>query len=126
MKLKFSLLNKFTPLFQCFVLFMLLLQVASAQYSWKQKTNFGGAVRLGAFGFSIDSLGYVGTGDNGSGFKYQDFWQYSPATNAWTQKSNFPMVLTASSSFVINGHAYITGGALSSGLNSALWMYDPV
>src|SRR5439155_15730897 len=40
-----------------------------------------------AVGFSIGAKGYIGTGYNGTYLK--DFWEYDPATDAWTQKANF-------------------------------------
>ena len=44
---------------------------------WTQKTDFGGAERTGAVGFTIGGNGYIGTGNSPSGF-YQDFWEYTP------------------------------------------------
>ena len=34
-------------------------------------------------------MAYIGTG-NGNGYNlYNDFWEYDPSTNTWTQKANF-------------------------------------
>lgn len=44
---------------------------------WTQLTAFGGGLRDSAVGFMIGSLGYVGTGYDGSKL-YADFWQYTP------------------------------------------------
>ena len=52
-----------------------------------QKANFGGVARQEAVGFSIGSKGYIGTGWNGGCL--QDFWEWDPSTNIWTQKANF-------------------------------------
>jgi len=62
--------------------------------SWTQKANFAGEGRIDAVGFSIGNKGYIGTGCNyiaGSGVNsfYQDFWEYDPVSNSWTQKADF-------------------------------------
>jgi hypothetical protein len=40
---------------------------------WTRKADLGGEPRYGAFGFSINSVGYIGTGDNSNGYQ-KDFW----------------------------------------------------
>ena len=40
-------------------------------------------------GFTIGSKGYIGTGYDWQFRLYNDFWEYDPATNAWTQKADF-------------------------------------
>jgi hypothetical protein len=45
--------------------------------TWTKITDFGGGMRESAVGFMIGSLGYVGTGYDGSKY-YADFWQYTP------------------------------------------------
>ena len=55
--------------------------------TWTQKANFP-FIREGAVSFSIGTLGYLGTGEQGSVYK-KDFWEYNPSTNAWTQKADF-------------------------------------
>ena len=52
-----------------------------------RKQTSGEQQEIDAVGFSIGSKGYIGTGYNGS--LYKDFWEYDPATNAWTQKADF-------------------------------------
>ncbi len=59
--------------------------------TWIQKIDFGGGIRRGAAGFSIGSKGYLGTG-----YKYEggyvycnDFWEYDPEVNTWTEKIGF-------------------------------------
>ena len=39
---------------------------ASAQNTWTQKANFGGAPRYGGIGFSIGNYGYIGMGWTGA------------------------------------------------------------
>lgn len=44
--------------------------------------------RSSAVGFTIDSLGYVGTGVDDNFVYYKDFYSYSPTTNKWTCLKN--------------------------------------
>ena len=55
--------------------------------SWSVKANVGAVGRSNAAGFSIGSIGYIGTGYNGTVRK--DFWRYDPSSNSWTQKADF-------------------------------------
>jgi len=55
--------------------------------TWTQKADFGGTARFEAVGFSIESKGYIGTGNDGSSY-LKDFWEYDPAANTWTQKAD--------------------------------------
>jgi len=70
------------------ITFCLLPTFIFSQGTWVQKANFGGAIRDGAVGFSIGTKGYIGTGQNSSGY-LKDFWEYDPSANVWTQKANF-------------------------------------
>ncbi len=96
---------------------------ASGQGTWIQRANFGGAPRLGAIAFSIDTLGYMGTGYTGY---YNDFWQYSPATNTWTQMANLPASgRFGAVGFNIGNKGYISTGSQGVGpLLNDLWEYD--
>ncbi len=44
---------------------------------WTQKTDFEGSARSGAVGFTIDNVGYVATGGNGS-YSFDDVWTLEP------------------------------------------------
>lgn len=60
---------------------------------WQQRADFGNFGRHRATGMGIGNKAYVGTGHlNGSGVDtwYPDWWEYDPATNAWTQKADYP------------------------------------
>jgi N-acetylneuraminic acid mutarotase len=65
----------------------------SATDSWEEKTNFPGNGRVFAFAFSANGKGYIGTGLTflgGAATYLDDFWEYDPATDQWTQKTNYP------------------------------------
>ena len=63
----FDTMNYFLPsrIKRCLLLFLfaacLLPTCIFSQDTWTQKTNFGGAGREGAVGFSIGTKGYIGT-----------------------------------------------------------------
>ncbi|TAL60059.1 MAG: hypothetical protein EPN85_08155, partial [Bacteroidetes bacterium] len=50
--------------------------------TWTQRASFGAGPRKWAVGFSIDSMGYIGTGGehlpNNNKIIYDDFWEYCP------------------------------------------------
>jgi hypothetical protein len=95
-----------------------------AANTWTQKADFGGnpghgAVgRYGAVGFSIFSKGYIGTGYNG--FYLNDFFEFDPVLNTWTQKADFEGGrLSYSVGFSIGSKGYIRTGI------PEFWEYDP-
>ena len=62
---------------------------------WTQKSNFAGAVRgdIDRAPFVLSGKAYLGTGANIASTPmtdYNDFWQYDPVTDTWTQEANFP------------------------------------
>lgn len=59
---------------------------------WTQKADFASSSRHRASSASCGNKGYVGLGHyNGTGVEtyFSDWWEYDPATNAWTQKADF-------------------------------------
>lgn len=58
---------------------------------WTQKAAFAGTARCLSVSFNIGSKGYIGTGINVNfpGSFLNDFWEYDPASDTWSQKSNF-------------------------------------
>ena len=96
---------------------------------WTQKSSFGGIPRSQAVGFSIGSKGYIGTGNdnNGSNGRKNDFWEYDPSTDLWTQKTNFGGgARDLAVGFSIASKGYIgTGTASSSAFKNDFWEYDP-
>lgn len=91
--------------------------------TWSQKANFPGTPRYGAAGFSIGTKGYVGCGNLGSasGPFTNEFWEFDPTANSWTQKTNFPG--TARYGLTHMGWAVGNKGILGMGYNST-WPTD--
>ncbi|MBK8365508.1 MAG: galactose oxidase [Bacteroidetes bacterium] len=102
--------------------------VCFSQNSWIQMSNFGGGVRNSAVSFSIGSKGYVGTGSpNNTGLNLQnDFWEFDPSTNIWTQKANYgggPRL--GAVCFSIGTKGYIGLGSDANMIYRDFWEYDP-
>ena len=96
--------------------------------TWTQKANFGGAARYEAVGFCIGNKGYLGTGiliGNNSSF-CNDFWEYDPVTNTWTQKANFAGTTRSGAiGFSIGSKGYLGTGISGNGYKNDFWEYDP-
>ena len=95
--------------------------------SWAAKTNFPGAARHSATGFSIANKGYLGTGSAGSTSitRYQDFWEYNPVTDTWAQCTNFGgSARQGAVGFSIGTKGYIGTGE-DPGYKQDFWEYDP-
>jgi N-acetylneuraminic acid mutarotase len=65
--------------------------------TWTKKTDFAGGGREEAASFVIGNKAYVGTGyaetygaNNTYSYAYNDWWEYTPTTDTWIQKSNVP------------------------------------
>jgi len=98
-----------------------------AQIPWVQKASMNDPGRYVASCFSINGKGYVGLGQNVSGTKLYDFWEYDPTTNTWTSKGNYQGAGSyAATAFTINGKGYICLGADNSFVcHNDLWEYTP-
>lgn len=68
--------------------------IASYAYNvWNQKANMPAVARHRTTAFTIGNKGYMGLGHYNSGpngnIYLEDFWEYDPASNSWTQKADF-------------------------------------
>ena len=100
--------------------------------SWTKKADFGGVARAVAVGFSAGDKGYIGTGEkwDGISFFYNDFWEYDPATDTWTKRSNFEGTARSGAvGFSIDNKGYIGtgkgGGDPTLVFYNDFWEYDP-
>jgi N-acetylneuraminic acid mutarotase len=88
---------------------------------WIRKADFPGNSTNGVVSFSIGTKGYIGTGDNFStdGFTNSftnEFWEYDPASNSWTQKASLP--ITPARAFAV-GFSIGTKGYVGLGIKDA-------
>src|SRR4051794_13727260 len=108
--------------------FIMIAFTSQAQGTWTRKTDFAGAARWAATGFSIGGKGYFGTGTDQSGY-VKDFWEYDPVTDVWTQKADFGgLGRQGAVSFSIGTKGYIgLGYPPDSSPNTFVdfWEYDP-
>ncbi|TND09139.1 MAG: hypothetical protein FD123_1542 [Bacteroidetes bacterium] len=111
-----------------FAISVSLLAGAQTQYAWVQKAMYGGPARHRSTGLTIGNRGYMGLGHTNSTFDvlYQDWWEYDPGSDTWTQKANFGGGLRYhTAGFVVGNAAYVgTGRAPSSVLMADFWKYD--
>lgn len=86
-----------------------------ASDTWTRKADVPnyGRDRLSAVGFSIGNKGYIGLGVDTLPFNYEknDLHEYSPVTDTWTAKADFPgSTRFAATGFSINGKGYVGTG----------------
>jgi N-acetylneuraminic acid mutarotase len=97
--------------------------------SWTQKTDIDNddawtIIRSSGTAFTLGSKCYVGLGYS-SGVR-SDFWEYDPALDTWTDKTNFEgSARQNASAFVINNRAFIIGGQSSSYFFDDIWEFLP-
>jgi len=98
---------------------------------WTQMADFGGTARTFAVGFSIGLKGYLGTGLDGYdsivGSSTQDFWEFDPSANTWTQKADFGgLDRYGAVGFSIGSKGYVgTGNSVIEDHRNDFWEYDP-
>lgn len=109
--------------------------------SWTKMNDFPATARYGTASFAIGDKGYVIGGDDHTmpeettpNSFLHEVWEYTPATDTWVQKADFPGHGRANSvSFSINGKGYIGTGyyvehndGLAAGIQlKDFWEYDP-
>lgn len=93
---------------------------------WNKKTSIGGTGRHRGIGGNAYQFGYMGLGHvNGAGadISFRDWWQYNPATDSWTQKSDFPVANHGAVCFNLNDRVYVGGG---SSLTNEFYAFNPL
>ncbi len=100
--------------------------------TWTRKQDFPGEAFMTAAGFVVGAKGYVGTG-NLAGSAYaptKTFWEYDPASDAWTRKADFPGAARAFAlAFSLGNRGYMGLGVQTVTPPMALpvdvWAYEP-
>jgi len=106
-----------------------LWQFDPATGAWTQKTDIDNddswtITRSNATAFTLGNKSYVGLGYS-SGVR-GDIWEYDPATDLWTDKTDFEGSARQNAvSFVVNDRAYIASGRSSSYYFDDIWEFKP-
>lgn len=109
--------------------------------SWTQMSSLPGSTRRNAIGTTLNGKGYLGLGADssvsGSGIILDDWWEYDPLINQWSQKTSYPggyniynQTGTAgvyfSTAFAIDSVVYVCGGKMGPNFyGTDLWKYNP-
>lgn len=104
------------------------LSVTTSPNDWTQKANVTVA-RTQAVAFSIGNKGYFGLGLSSATNNLNDFWEYDPNLDSWTQKANFAGGGRSNAAgFSIGNKGYVACGFVTSGsqYKNDLWLYDPL
>ena len=113
-------------LITCFFIFSQL----SAAYLWYELENFPPMARHRSIAFSIGQKGYMGLGHiNAGGISSEsdDFWEYDPASDSWTQKANFPGGgRYGAVGFSIGKKGYVGTGDTGASFSDDFWEYNPL
>jgi len=121
---------------QLILLTFLISSLTSFGYGWIQKADFGGDGRHRTPMLSIGNFIYTGQGHyNGGGTNilFDDWWQYDPASNSWSQKADYPEgPVYHASGFVIGDYGYVGCGRTQPGgpgnayvHETSFYRYDP-
>jgi N-acetylneuraminic acid mutarotase len=97
---------------------------------WISKASFAGTARHRSTAFAIGSKGYVGGGHINSGISvyHEDYWQYDPGSDSWTQIADFGGGKRYhSTAFTIGEFAYVgLGEDDDDNYYNDYWRYVPV
>ena len=78
--------------------------------AWTEKSSYPGGQAIFPSGFVIGDHIYVGTGSPGGFAGSTGFYRYTPATDTWVKKADFPVARQAGVGFSIGATGYIGGG----------------
>lgn len=100
---------------------------------WIQKADFGGIARHRTTMLTIGNKIYIGLGHyNGAGpnIMFDDWWEYDPSTNSWSQKADYlGGICYHATGFTLNNLAYVGTGRTSDIGNTLVqnfYKYDAV
>lgn len=113
-------------IFQFLAFFCLSAHAQSFPGIWQKLASIGGVGRHRTIGGNAWNKGYMGLGHvNGAGadISYQDWWEYNPSTDSWSQKADYPLPNHGAVSFNLDNQIYVGGG---SALAGEFYVYDPI
>ncbi len=101
--------------------------------SWVKKADFTGLKRERAVAFTINGVGYLGTGVDTSETVLKDLWRYDDITDSWTQMADIPGSERRNAiGFAIGNYGYVTTGINTASATAVgatklndNWRYDP-
>ncbi|MFH1937341.1 MAG: kelch repeat-containing protein, partial [Bacteroidota bacterium] len=104
-----------------------LLEWDQVTNTWKSKGAFPpGKGRMAAVGVTMGNRGYIGTGYDLAERALNDFWEYDPFSNTWTQKAPLPGSGRAYAiAFAIHEKIYVGLGNNGSAYLRDWWEYTP-
>lgn len=103
-------------------------------FEWDQGTNVwttraafpAGRGRMSAVGITIGNRGYIGTGFNLAEIALNDFFEFDPFTNNWSQKASMPGTgRSYATAFAIHDKIYVGLGNNGSTYLKDWWEYTP-
>ena len=109
-----------------YIFFLCMCFQAQAQ-DWVQVTSLPNTFNKThhSFAFSFDDMGYIVAGNSNTGVR-DNFYQYNPVTDSWTELTPFPGVARG---FAIgdtwDGKAYFGFGNDGTSRLNDLWVFDP-
>lgn len=114
------------------VLFIMIADgaLAQTQYGWVQKASLPALGRHRSTALSCGNRAYVGLGHINSvapDVLFEDWWEYDPGSDSWSQKANFMGGLRYhATGFTIGNDMYVgTGRAPSGVLKQDFYKYSP-
>lgn len=82
-------------------------------------------VRQGAVAFTLNGMGYITTGSNGSNLN--TVWEYLPSQDSWLERTSFEGTSRQDAvGFTVNGRCYVTTGRNSTIRLDDLWEFLPL
>ncbi|MDF2436213.1 MAG: Kelch repeat type 1-containing protein [Bacteroidota bacterium] len=97
-------------------------------YAWTQMASVPAIGRHRGVAVAVANRGYAGLGHINAinDILYNDWWEYDPGTNSWSQKANFISPRMHATAFAIGNYAYVGTGRDNSGVEqNDLQRYDP-
>ena len=103
-----------------------LMKINLENQTLTQCAELPDTARENAIAFSINGKGYAGLGNYGGIFFFRDLYEYDPANDEWTKKSDFPGLLQVDLFYLtINNKAYLGFGDIINYGPHEFWEYDP-